>query len=92
MIVALGDTLLVYFAVTDTEFGKDFNVQQLLDDFKFHFRDLFERGDIESAKSKGTCHKGSQDFLTNLLSKYGTSKLRVLTRHQHSTAAVLTFL
>jgi hypothetical protein len=38
MSVTVGDTLLVYFAVTDTEFGKDFNVQQLLDDFKFHFR------------------------------------------------------
>lgn len=70
------DTLLVYFAVTDTGFGKDHSVPQLLDDFKSGFLRCNHSGDVERAKEKGTVHKASQGFMTELLNKHGASKLR----------------
>ena len=72
------DTLVVYFAVTDTGFGKDHNIQRLLDDFKDQFRSKHSESDLDSAKKKGSVHKSSQGFLKELLSKYGSSKLKLV--------------
>lgn len=70
-----GDTLLVYFAVTHTGFGKDHSVPTLLDDFKSGFLRANHSKDIDKAKEKGAVNKASQKLLNELLTKHGTSKL-----------------
>lgn len=71
-----GDTLLVYFAVTDTGFGKTHSVPNLLDDLKGGFIENHYAGDIEKAKENGSVHKASQKPLGELLKKYGSNKLK----------------
>lgn len=72
----LKDTLLVYFAVTDsTDFRKLHSAQTLLEDFKTNFGNKNTANDIEKAKEKGNVHKASQNLLSKLISQYGENKL-----------------
>jgi len=73
-----GDSLLVYFAVTSTGFGKAQSVVKLLDDFKAGFLQANQLSDIEKAKEKGSVHKASQDLFTQLFNTYGTDKLKAV--------------
>jgi len=72
----LGDSLLVYFAVTSTGFGKAQSVVKLLDDFKAGFLSMNNLSDIEKAKEKGSVHKASQDLFNKLFTTYGQDKLK----------------
>jgi len=72
----LGESLLVYFAVASTGFGKSQSVVKLLDDFKAGFLSVNHLGDIEKAKEKGGVNKASQDLFTKLFATYGTDKLK----------------
>jgi len=71
----LGDSLLIYFAVTSTQFGKAQSVPKLLDDFKAGFMSANNYSDIEKAKEKGL-NKSSQDVFNNLFATFGTDKLK----------------
>jgi len=72
----LGDSLLVYFAVTSTGFSKAQSVPRLLDDFKAGFLEMNHMSDIEKAKEKGGVNKASQDLFAKLFATYGTDKLK----------------
>jgi len=72
----LGDSLLVYFAVTSTGFGKAQSVVKLLDDFKAGFLSANNLSDIEKAKEKGSVNKASQDLFNKLFITYGQDKLK----------------
>jgi len=72
----LGDSLLVYFAVTSPEFGKAQSVVKLLDDFKAGFLSANHMSDIEKAKEKGGVHKASQELFSRLFATFGTDKLK----------------
>jgi len=70
------DSLLIYFAVTSTGFGKAQSVVKLLDDFKAGFLSAHNASEIEKAKEKGSVHKSSQDLFSKLFATYGTDKLK----------------
>jgi len=74
----LGDSLLVYFAVTSTGFGKAQSVVKLLDDFKAGFLQTNQLSEIEKAKEKGSVNKASQELFTRLFNTYGTDQLKVV--------------
>jgi len=69
------DQIIVFFAVTDVEFGKTHSVAKLLEDFKSSFYGSNEPGSIRVAKANGPVHKASQSLLDTLLKKYGANKL-----------------
>jgi len=67
--------MIVFFAVTDVDFGKAHSVTQLLEEFK---NDLYANNapeDVRKAKTGGNVHKVSQAFLAELTAKYGQDKL-----------------
>jgi len=70
------DSLLIYFAVTSTGFGKAQSVPKLLDDFKAGFLGAHHASDIEKAKEKGSVNKNSQDLFAKLFATFGTDKLK----------------
>lgn len=72
----LNDSLLIYFAVTDTGFGKNQSVPKLLDEFKAGIKNANPDSELSSAKEKGSVHKTSQALLSQLFTKYGTDKLK----------------
>jgi len=69
------DQIIVFFAVTDVEFGKTHSVAKLLEDFKSSFYGANDANSILAAKANGTVHKNSQSLLEALLKKYGQNKL-----------------
>lgn len=71
-----GESLIIYFAVTDNGFSKSQNVAQLLDDLKAGFLRANSEGDIEKAKENGSVKKASAQLLNQLFTKYGTDKLK----------------
>lgn len=70
------DSLLVYFAVTSTGFGKAQSVPKLLDEFKAGFLSTNHMADIEKAKEKGSVNKNSQQLFAKLFATFGTDKLK----------------
>jgi len=67
---------IVFFAVTDPDFGKNFSVAQLLRDFKDGFLHAVKAPDIEEAGGGGAVQRQAQPVLDRLLKHYGSSKLK----------------
>jgi len=67
--------MIVFFAVTDVEFGRAHSVTQLLDDFKSGLYTSNSSEDIKEAVTDGNVDKQSQQFLGALLQKYGSNKI-----------------
>lgn len=72
---SLGDSLLIYFAVTSTEFGKAQSIQKLLDEFKAGFLNINRQTDIEKARARGPVHNASAQLLDKLFQQFSTNKL-----------------
>jgi len=69
------DTMIVFFAVAKTGFGKGQNFGTMFDEFKKSFISQHNEKDIARAKEKGGVHKSSQKLLTHLITTYGKDKL-----------------
>ena len=69
------ESLLVYFAVTSTGFGKAQSVPKLLDEFKAGFLSTNNMADIEKSKEKGSVNKNTQPLFSKLFATFGTDKL-----------------
>jgi len=69
------DQVIVFFAVTDVEFGKTHSVAKLLEEFKAEFYKVNDAGAVKVAKANGSVNKNCQTFLANLIKKYGANKL-----------------
>jgi len=69
------DQVIVFFAVTDVEFGKTWSVAKLLEEFKLEFNKVNDPNAVKVAKSNGPVHKNCQNFLALLIKKYGANKL-----------------
>jgi len=69
------EEIIVFFAVTDVEFGKTHSVAKLLEDFKSSFYSANDTESIRNAKEKGVVHKNSQMLLEALIKKYGQNKI-----------------
>lgn len=72
----LGDSLMIYFAVTSTEFGKAQSIQKLLDEFKSGFLSINRQSDLEKARAKGPVHNASISLLNKLFQQFSTDKLK----------------
>jgi hypothetical protein len=68
--------LIVFFAITDSEFDKHQSITNLFRDFRQSFHDKFPAAEIEQAKQSGNIHKQSQSLFNSLFSQYNSSKLR----------------
>jgi len=75
---ALGDSLIVFFAITSPTFGKAQSIPRLLDDFKGGFMSLHQTSKLEKAEEGGQVHKASQELFKKLFSSFGTDQLVVL--------------
>jgi len=69
------DQVIVFFAVTDVEFGKTHSVAKLLEEFKSEFYKVNDAPLVKTAKQNGPVNKNCQTFLTALIKKYGANKL-----------------
>jgi len=69
------EQVIVFFAVTDVNFGQTHSIVKLLDEMKTAFYENNEPASIKLAKTNGPVNKNSQTFLNNLLKKYGANKL-----------------
>jgi len=73
------DKVLVYFVVTDPAFGQSHHIGRVFEDFRVQFMDVNQMAQILKASSGGAVHKASQQFLMELATKYGSSKLAEVT-------------
>jgi hypothetical protein len=85
----LGSTVIIYFAMTTTNFGKTHLVTTLLDDFKTRFLTSNGQSEIEKAKAKGNVYKASQPLFNALFTTYGTDKLAVVQGKIDQVAGVM---
>jgi len=69
------EQVIVFFAVTDVNFGQTHNIVNLLDEMKTAFYENNDAASVKLAKTSGPVNKNSQTFLNNLLKKYGANKL-----------------
>jgi len=69
------DQVIVFFAVTDVEFGKTHSVAKLLEEFKSEFYKVNDASSVKIAKQNGPVNKSCQTFLAQLIKKYGTNKV-----------------
>jgi len=69
------EQVVVFFAVTDVNFGQTHSIVKLLDEMKSAFYENNESASIKLAKTNGPVNKNSQSFLNVLLKKYGANKL-----------------
>jgi len=69
------DQVIVFFAVTDVEFGKTHSVAKLLEEFKSEFYKVNDAATVKVAKQNGPVNKSCQNFLVLLIKKYGANKL-----------------
>jgi len=69
------DQVIVFFAVTDVEFGKTHSVAKLLEEFKSEFYKANDPSTVKIAKQNGPVNKSCQAFLAQLIKKYGANKL-----------------
>lgn len=69
------DKQIVFFAVTEPDFAKNFSVAQLLRDFKDGFLHAVKGPDIEEAGGGGAVQRQAQPVLDRILKHYGSSKL-----------------
>lgn len=69
------DKVLVYFVVTDPTFGQSHHIGRVFDDFRSRFLEVNSVASIMKTSSGGSVHKASQQFLLELATKYGSSKL-----------------
>jgi len=69
------DNVVVFFAVTETDFGKDHSIGKLFDEFKDGFYASCPASQVAKANS-GACQKQSQNLLNQLIQKYSRSKLK----------------
>jgi len=69
------DQVIVFFAVTDVDFGKTHSVAKLLEEFKSEFYKVNEPNIVKIAKSNTQVHKNCQAFLLQLMKKYGVNKI-----------------
>lgn len=72
------DTTIVFFAVTELDFGKHFSVSKLLQDLKDGFYDASSKSAIVDAVSSGVVSNNSQPLLTKLVGQYAQSKLQAV--------------
>jgi len=69
------DQVIVFFAVTDVEFGKTHSVAKLLEEFKSEFYKVNDPSSVKIAKQNGPVNKSCQSFLVQLIKKYGVNKI-----------------
>jgi len=81
--------MIVFFAVTDVEFGRAHSVTQLLDDFKSGLYTSNSSEDIKEAVTDGKVDKQSQQFLAQLLQKYGSNKIEQAEGKANEVASIM---
>jgi len=69
------DKVLVYFVVTDPAFGQSHHIGRVFEDFKAQFLETNTVEKITRVSAGGSVHKASQQFMMELATKYGSSKL-----------------
>jgi len=70
------DKTIVFFAVTDPEFTKNFPIAKLLQDFKEGIFANCTQSEIAVASSGGNVTRSGEKVMTAVIQKYGSSKLQ----------------
>jgi len=69
------ETIIVFFAVTETDFGKEHSIGKLFDEFKDAFYNACSASQVGKG-SAGSCQKQAQNLLNQIIQKYSKSKLK----------------
>jgi len=70
------DTVVVFFAVTDPQFGKYHSIPNFLEEFKATLHKACSPDEIKVATTNGVVHDKTQDALRKLLIRYSGSKIK----------------